>query len=125
VDELPADDYEAVGLPATARPADFFDRYDRGGERGYPAESEVWESVVALPAFEGKTLRRLELRPIALGFGLPRAQRGRPVLARGESARRILERLARLSEPFGTRLEITGEAGLVVLPGSAQDPSAP
>jgi poly-gamma-glutamate synthesis protein (capsule biosynthesis protein) len=118
VEELPADDYEAVGLPSTARPGDFFDLYDRGGERGYPSEPEIWESAVALARFEGKRLRKLELYPISLGFGKPRGERGRPVLADAPAARRILERLARLSDPFGTRITIDGAVGRVELPDS-------
>ncbi len=115
VEELPADDYEAVGLPATARPADFFDLYDRGGERGYPSEHEIWESAVALARFDGKRLQGLELYPISLGFGRPRGERGRPVLADASAARRILERLARLSEPFGTKITVDGTVGRVEL----------
>ena len=117
VDELPADDYEAVGLPPTARPADFFDRYDQGGARGYPVEPEVWESVVARARFAGRRLESVELHPISLGFGLPRGERGRPVLAPPDLGRKILERLARLSDRFGTRIEIEGSVGRVT-PGS-------
>ena len=116
VDALPADDYEAVGLPPTATPADFFDRYDQRGARGYPADPEVWESVIAIARYSGKTLAAVEIYPITLGYGLPRGQRGCPRLADAESSRRILERVARLSEPFGTRIEISGAAGRVVLP---------
>lgn len=116
VAELPADDYEAVGLPPGAKPADFFDRYDGGGARGHPADPAVWESVVAVARYAGKRLTAVELHPITLGFRRPRAERGTPRLAAAGDARRILERLARLSEPFGTRIEIAGTVGRVALP---------
>lgn len=113
--ELPADDYEDVNLPATAKPDDFFDRYDQGGARGYPADAQVWESSVAVARWSGKRLEALELYPISLGFGLPRRERGRPRLASADLSRKILERLARLSEPFGTHIELADGVGRVVL----------
>ena len=115
VSELPADDYENVNLPATAKPDDFFDRYDQGGARGYPADAEVWESAVVLARWNGKRLEAVELHPISLGFGLPRRERGRPVLAGPDLSRKILERLARLSEPFGTKIRSAEGVGSVVL----------
>ncbi len=115
VSELPADDYESVGLAPTAGPRDFFDRYDEGGSRGYPADAEVWESVVALLRAKGGRPESLELYPISLGFGLPRTERGRPVLANPELSRKILDRLARLSAPYGTRIEISGNTGRIAL----------
>ncbi|MGH9368199.1 MAG: CapA family protein [Thermoanaerobaculia bacterium] len=116
VSELPADDYEDVGLPPTSKPGDFFDRYDQGGARGYPADAEVWESAVAVTRWSGGRLAALELHPISLGFSLPRSQRGRPMLAGPELSRKILERLARLSQPFGTRIEFADGVGRVILP---------
>ena len=113
VAELPADDYENVNLPATARPDDFFDRYDQGGARGYPADEDVWESAVALLRWKSGRLAAIELHPITLGFGLARAERGRPRLAAPAAAQRILERLARLSQSFGTRIDVTGGVGNV------------
>jgi poly-gamma-glutamate synthesis protein (capsule biosynthesis protein) len=60
-------------------------------------------------------LTAVRLHPLDLGHGRPRAQRGRPVLARGEVARRVLDRVARLSERFGTRLAIDGETATIRL----------
>jgi len=114
VKELPADDYESVDLPPTAGPDDFFDRYDRGGQRGYPADAEVWESAVAVARWDGKRLEALELHPITLGFGLPRGERGSPRLAGPELSRKIIDRLTRLSAPFGTTVEFVGGIGRVV-----------
>jgi poly-gamma-glutamate synthesis protein (capsule biosynthesis protein) len=115
VSELPADDYESVGLAPTAGPQDFFDRYDQGGSRGYPADAEVWESAVAVLRLRQRRPEALEIHPISLGFGLPRRERGRPVLANPELSRKILDRLARLSAPYGTRIEISGNTGRIAL----------
>lgn len=61
--------------------------------------------------YEGDRLAAVELHPITLGFGLPVDRRGTPRRAEGPEAREILERLARLSAPFGTTIEIDGDLG--------------
>jgi hypothetical protein len=82
-----------------------------------------WESAVAYVEFEGKTLKSVSLRPIALnvvGEGQPDIHneyadnqflhtRGLPSPATGARAGYILQRLADLSKPFGTKLEIKGD----------------
>jgi len=40
----------------------------------------------------------VRLYPLDLGHGRPRAQRGRPLLARGDIAQRALARIDRLSQ---------------------------
>ena len=79
---------------------------------GIFAEPIWFESVVAECRFgaDGR-LRELLLHPIELGFAGRDAERGIPRMAvdteaNGHQARRILERLALLSEEFGTRIEI-------------------
>lgn len=67
---------------------------------------EVMDSVVARLVFNGDRLRRLQLIPVGIEdegplYGVPR-------LAEGAQATRILERLKRLSLPYGTRFEARG-----------------
>jgi poly-gamma-glutamate synthesis protein (capsule biosynthesis protein) len=50
---------------------------------------------------------------VDVGYGKPRWQQGRPVLADGEVAQEILERYQRLSKPFGTNVSIDGNVGIV------------
>jgi poly-gamma-glutamate synthesis protein (capsule biosynthesis protein) len=102
---LPYENYEAYGLGADQHVADFNDRRYDNDRRGFPSRREMWESVIALPRWQGRTLVELRLVPISLGFGRPRQVRGRPLLAEADLARRIIDDLARLSAPFGTRLE--------------------
>jgi hypothetical protein len=52
---------------------------------------------------------------LTLGFGAPRSQRGRPILADAESGRRIIERLRRLSAAFGTSIYQEDGVGVVRL----------
>ena len=88
-----------------------------------------WESVVAYVEFQGRTLKSIKLTPIfqnKIGEGQPdvhdehtdnlyRQTRGLPSPAKGEQARYILERLANLSRPFGTEIEIKGNAAEIRL----------
>lgn len=78
----------------------------------YPPE--VWESAIVHGEFAAGRLAHLELVPVALneqgtgedgeaGFY---ATRGRPALATGAQAERILARLASLSAALGTTLEV-------------------
>jgi poly-gamma-glutamate synthesis protein (capsule biosynthesis protein) len=115
---MPSENYEPYNLGPNAHVADFNDqRYDFD-RRGFPADREIWEGVLAMPRWNGKQLVELTLHPVTLGFGKPRTERGRPMLAEGEQARKIVDDLIRLSKPFGTRIEYRQGAGVIVLPQS-------
>jgi poly-gamma-glutamate synthesis protein (capsule biosynthesis protein) len=58
-------------------------------------------------------LKEIRIHPIDQGFGRPRPQRGRPVLAEGEVAERVLERVARLSNRYGTKVAIRNGVGTI------------
>lgn len=95
-------------------------------------EPVIWESVVAYLEYQGKHLRSVTFRPVVLnkiGEGQPELHnghvnnqfldtRGLPRPATGEQAHYILQRLADLSRPFGTTLEIQGETAVIRLPGN-------
>lgn len=115
VERLPLDDYEAVGADPAKGVAGLNDvRYDND-RRGFPAQREVWESVVVVPRWRNRTLNSIELHPISLGFGKPRPLRGQPALADEEIGRKIVENMRRLSAPFGTRIEYRNGIGTVAL----------
>jgi poly-gamma-glutamate synthesis protein (capsule biosynthesis protein) len=112
---LPAENYDEYSLPAGAHVADFNDaRYDFD-RRGFPAQREIWEAVVAVPQFRGGRLVELSLHPITLGFGRPPAERGRPMLAGAETAAKIIDDLRRVSKPFGTEIVFEHGIGRVAL----------
>ncbi|MFO7769537.1 MAG: CapA family protein [bacterium] len=114
---LPEENYGSYGLERDeATVAEFNLRRYRNDERGFPANREIWESVVAWVEWEGDRLAAVRLHPITLGFGLPRSQRGRPMFATGELARKILADLAERSERYGTSIRVRGDMGEVVLP---------
>ena len=105
------------GTPIDASMDDTFKRVARAlADVELPAQREIWQSVVALPKFEGDKVVELKLIPITLGFGRPAGVRGRPVLAAPDEALKILADLVRMSEPLGTKIENRNGVGYVVLP---------
>lgn len=90
-----------------------------------------WESVVAYVEFQGKTLKSIQFRPVTqnkIGEGQPDFKdehtnnlflqtRGLPRPATGDQAHYILERLADLSRPFGTKVTVHGDTAEIELKG--------
>lgn len=113
LDRLPDDNYEWYGLGPSAGVADFMEVHYDHDRRGFPGNPSNAESVVAVAEWRGKEIHELRLHPISLGHGKPRTERGRPMLADAALSRKILEDLVRLSEPFGTRLEIRDGVGVI------------
>lgn len=79
----------------------------------HPEGPVWWESVIATMTFDHGILRSVQLRPVDLGVDLPLGQRGTPRLASPERGAEILERLARLSQPFGTEIRVDNGLGLI------------
>ncbi|MFN3514778.1 MAG: CapA family protein [Phenylobacterium sp.] len=88
----------------------------------YPRES--WEGAIVECGFRNGRCRSarlipLELNEIGLGGADDMATRGAPSLASPETSRRILERLAGRSAPFGTVIRTAGPECELVLPASS------
>jgi poly-gamma-glutamate synthesis protein (capsule biosynthesis protein) len=95
----------------------------------YIDEPMSWESAVAYVQFQGKQLTSISLRPIVMNYvgeGQPDIHnphtsnqflhtRGLPAPAMGARAGYILQRLADLSKPFGTKVQIDGETAEIKL----------
>lgn len=113
---LPEENYERYGLGLDKHGADFADARSGGGQRGFVADSEVWEGILALPRWSGKVLTELTIYPVTMGFGEPLGRRGRPQLASGDLARKILDNTATRSAEFGTTITIRDGVGLVAVP---------
>ena len=93
----------------------------------YIHEPMSFESAVAYVQFQGGKLQSISLRPIVMNYiGEGQAEmhdeyvnnrfiqtRGLPAPATGARAGYILQRIAELSKPFGTRVAINGDAALV------------
>ena len=95
----------------------------------YIHEPMNFESAVAYVQFRGKNIESVSFRPIVLnvvGEGQPDIHnpyavnqflltRGLPAPAKGAQAGYILERLADLSKPFGTKVQINGDTAEIKL----------
>lgn len=112
---LPSENYEPYDLGADAHVADFNDRRSNFGKSSFPADREIWESVVAVPAWRGKQLVDLALHPISLGFGKPVTVRGRPMIADAELGKKILDDVIQRSQRFGTKIGVRQGIGYVEL----------
>ena len=112
---FPADAYERFDLDLKATPSDFLDARTNGGKKGHPSEPAYWENMFALCEFSRSKLKTIKIHPIDQGFGRPRPQRGRPLLAEGEVANRVLGRVARLSKRYGSKVVNRDGVGTIEL----------
>lgn len=112
IDPMPSDNYEIQGLPPTALAKDLYDTRFRGGTTGFPSSPVWYESVVAVPEFQGTEVVEIRLYPIDLGQTRPRSQRGTPRLADAETGRKILERITAQSAAFGTVIRMESGVGV-------------
>ncbi len=114
----PAEIYEMHGLPATATPADVQDKSntdEMGNPRGFAADERFWQSIIPICEYRDWKLASLKLHPIDLNYNAAhRTKRGEPKLASFEAGVDILRQLQRLSEPFGTHVEISQEGARAV-----------
>jgi poly-gamma-glutamate capsule biosynthesis protein CapA/YwtB (metallophosphatase superfamily) len=108
---IPSYAYERMELSPMSTPSDFFDRRSANGTKGMAASPRYWEAAIATCHFTDHRLAGITLHPVELGFGRSRAERGRPLLATGELAASIIEQVARLSAPYGTKVELVGGRG--------------
>jgi poly-gamma-glutamate capsule biosynthesis protein CapA/YwtB (metallophosphatase superfamily) len=108
---LPAEAYERYGLDERATPADFIAARYQGDTVGHSGDRAQWEQMFATCEFTGDDLTELRLYPIDLGFQRRRTDRGRPMLADGMVADRVLRRVQQLSSKYGTNIQIRNSVG--------------
>jgi len=110
---MPEESYEEYSLKDDAQPADYLDaRYDKD-RRSFPADREYWDSVAVVTKWQAGKFVEAELHPITLGFQTPRSERGRPKLASGADAARILEMMTTRSKAFGATVTVRNGVGVV------------
>jgi poly-gamma-glutamate synthesis protein (capsule biosynthesis protein) len=113
--------------------SDLYEQYKMDGTNATDAEfdamwnrlvfgGEVWyQSIVTTSRFEKGRVAEIRLHPIDLNYTARGADRGVPKLAGAGMARTILERLQRLSQPFGTRIAIEQGSGVIRLAAGTQN----
>jgi hypothetical protein len=117
VERTPQDALALFGLGHENTPADFYDARAAAPPHAERIEGPGpgWWSAIVLLSFADRRLSAVSLHPLEFGFGLPRSQFGRPMLARGDIAQRALARFRDLSQPFGTRIDLDGDVGVIRL----------
>jgi poly-gamma-glutamate capsule biosynthesis protein CapA/YwtB (metallophosphatase superfamily) len=110
---MPHDSMVLYGLGHQNTTPELLETRRAGARREHEGTDPHSQSAVATVSLTKKGLAELRLYPIEFGTGLPRSQSGRPILSEGDGARETLERLKRLSKPFGTGLEITDGMGVI------------
>jgi poly-gamma-glutamate synthesis protein (capsule biosynthesis protein) len=85
----------------------------RGLEARGVVEPINYESAIAVSRFDKGRLQEVRVYPIWARHDGPLSRRGLPMTAPPEVAQRILQRLQKLSEPFGTRIDVEGNVGVI------------
>ncbi|MFB6108576.1 MAG: CapA family protein [Haloplanus sp.] len=105
----------------SAVPEEVYNRYDLAEDEKTPStvhdyilsQREYWETVLPVCSFEDGDLSRIDLYPAELGFDEPKPRHGEPLLAEGETAKRILDRLADLSAEYDTDVSLVDGVGVI------------
>ena len=110
--KAPNDMYEKQKLDGNARMDELFDTRNHHGTRGLCYEKVMFEAIVPYWEMEDGKLTKLVLMPVELNFDKSRSMGGWP---RPKYDDGILERLAEMSEPYGTKIDIVDGMGIVRL----------
>jgi hypothetical protein len=71
--------------------------------------------MFAVCRFQNNSLSDIKVFPLDQGYGRPRPQRGRPLLAEGDVVNRVIERVMRLSLRYGTKILNRAGVGVIEL----------
>lgn len=115
VERLPQESYVRLGLPEGSTPGDFVDVRTDKGTRGHAAKAIYWESIAVTCKMDKDGTRELLVYPLDLGHGTVRSQRGRPILATGQKAEHILEKMRKMSVRYGTTLTVDNGVGRIAV----------
>ena len=106
----PADMYEKQKMDPKCGIQALFNARNAGGTRGLCYDKVMHEAIIPYWEAEDGKLTKLVLMPIELNFGSGKVLSGFP---RPKYDDGILERLAKMSAPYGTKLEIRDGLGYV------------
>ncbi|MDP2953564.1 MAG: CapA family protein [Chloroflexota bacterium] len=112
---FPAHGYSRFGLDENATPADFLDARSDRDTKAHPADPLFWQTICAVCKFASGKLKQITLYPVDIGYGRPRPQRGRPLIADAKTGEEIIARIARLSKDLGTEVVYRDGCGIVGL----------
>jgi poly-gamma-glutamate capsule biosynthesis protein CapA/YwtB (metallophosphatase superfamily) len=104
----PEDQYEKYGVTSDTPMDELYNIRTKGHTRGLMHDNRMLEAIVPCIEVSDDRVTKIELMPISLGIGLEYYQMGIPV---PDYTRGIIERLAAMSEPYGTKI-ITRKDGI-------------
>jgi len=108
----PADAYQNKGMAHDTFVGDYMNNRSKNGTRGYCVLENIWRSVMAGFTAEDGKITQIQLYPIDMRMGAPRSKMGIPHIAENDA---VLQYLAKLSEPFGTKLTIKDNVATIDL----------
>lgn len=79
-------------------------------------DERTFQTIIAVSRFEAGRVAEIRLHPVDLGYGRRLPDSGVPRLASPAQGRSILERLEEISAPYGTRISLEKNVG-VIRPG--------
>lgn len=104
--------WTAYGMdPSASTDAEFMHHF----LQHYFSEEKYWQSVVVTTTYRHNAVSEIRLYPIDLGRDKAPHARGVPSLAPPAEAVQILQRIQKLSAPFGTRIAIENNVGVIRL----------
>jgi poly-gamma-glutamate capsule biosynthesis protein CapA/YwtB (metallophosphatase superfamily) len=110
--------YERQGLGLDALSSDAHNARSNFGKRDEVSWPYYWQSVLARVRFlNGKPVQVI-LTPYTLGFGGEISDMGYPEKSDVPTATKFLQHLQKLSEPFGTKIEINNGVGIINISSS-------
>jgi poly-gamma-glutamate synthesis protein (capsule biosynthesis protein) len=109
----PSEFYQDFGLGPDALPSELYDARSDYERRDEPANPLIWQSAIAHVRFRDGRPAEVILTPITLGFGRKRPDRGYPQVADPALVAEILSRLQKLSQPFGTKIVVKDDVGII------------
>lgn len=112
VDLQPYDAYVNKKMPLDTKVGAYMSQRSKNGTVGYGVLEEIWRAVMGAWTIEEGKVTQVQLYPISLDIEAKRPHKGVPHLLHTNE---VLEYLASLSEPFGTKIEIKEGVGYINL----------
>lgn len=110
VELQPYDAYLNKKMPLDTKVGAYMSVRSKNDTAGYGVLPEIWKSVMASWTMEDGEITEVTLYPISLGMEKVRSRKGVPVMTGDET---VLEYLAELSSPYGTKIEIADGVGFI------------
>lgn len=108
----PEEFYATYGLTSEATMHELFKVRSKNFTRGLQTKPEMFETIIPYWIMERGKLIHLEILPVELGFGMKKSVNGWP---RIDKRNDILEHMQRLSEKYGTHIEMVDGKGIIKL----------